>query len=66
MEEYKVKKKELKVDFLILSLALILVIVSLTNIIAFVVNEDTKFIKEKIIKIEKEIIELKNIKPQQQ
>jgi hypothetical protein len=66
MEEYKVKKKELKVDFLILSLALILVIVSLTNIIAFVVNEDTKFIKEKIIKIEKEIIELKSIKPQQQ
>ena len=63
MEEYKVKKKELKVDFLILSLALILVIVSLTNIIAFVVNEDTKFIKEKIIKIEKEIIELKSIKP---
>jgi hypothetical protein len=63
MEEYKVKKKELKVDFLILSLALILVIVSLTNILAFVVNEDTKFIKEKIIKIEKEIIELKSIKP---
>jgi len=66
MEEYKVKKKELKIDFLILSLALILVIISLTNIIAFVVNEDTKFIKEKIIKIEKEIIELKSIKPQQQ
>jgi hypothetical protein len=66
MEEYKIKKKELKEDFLILTLGLILVITSLTNVVVFVINEDTKFIKEKIIKIENEIIELKTIKPQQQ
>jgi hypothetical protein len=66
MEEYKIKKKELKEDFLILTLGIILVISSLTNVIMFVVNEDAKYIKEKIIKIEKEIIELKSIKPQQQ
>jgi hypothetical protein len=52
MEEYKIKKKELKEDFLILTLGLILVITSLTNVVVFVINEDTKFIKEKIIKIE--------------
>lgn len=66
MEEYKIKKKELKEDFLILTLGIILVISSLTNVIMFVVNEDAKFIKRKIINIEKEIIELKSIKPQQQ
>jgi hypothetical protein len=66
MEEYKIKKKELKEDFLILTLGFILVITSLTNIVVFAINEDTKFIKEKIIKIENEIIELKSIKPQQQ
>jgi hypothetical protein len=66
MEEYKIKKKELKEDFLILTLVAIMVMTSLTNVVVFVINEDTKFIKEKIIKIENEIIELKSIKPQQQ
>ena len=66
MEEYKIKKKELKEDFLILTLVAIMVMTSLTNVVVFVINEDTKFIKEKIIKIENEIIELKTIKPQQQ
>jgi hypothetical protein len=64
MEEYKVKKKELKEDFFILILCLILVITSLTNVISFVINEDTKYLKEKINKIEKEIIELKSVKTQ--
>jgi hypothetical protein len=60
MEEYKIKKKELKQDFFILILGLILVVSSLTNVISLVINEDTKYLKEKINKIEKEIIELKS------
>ena len=64
MEQYKVKKKELKQDFFMLILCLILVITSLTNVISFVINEDTKYLKEKINKIEKEIIELKSVKTQ--
>jgi hypothetical protein len=59
MEEYKVKKKELKQDFFILILCLILVITSLTNVIVCVINEDTKELKIKLEKIEKKIIEQK-------
>ncbi len=55
MEQYKVKKKELKEDFLILILCLILVITSLTNVISFVINEDTKELKIKLEKIEKKL-----------
>ena len=51
-------KKELKEDFLILTLVAIMVMTSLTNVVVFVINEDTKFIKEKIIKIENEIIDV--------
>ena len=64
MEEYKVKKKQMKEDFLVLTLGFILVLTSLTNIVVFVINEDTKYLKEKIIKIEKEIVELKRVKTQ--
>jgi hypothetical protein len=59
MEEYKVKKKELKQDFFILILCLILVITSLTNVIVCVINEDTKELKIKLEKIQKKIIEQK-------
>jgi hypothetical protein len=62
MEEFKVKKKQMKEDFLVLTLGFILVLTSLTNVVVFVINEDTKYLKEKIIKIEKEIIELKSVK----
>lgn len=64
MEEFKVKKKQMKEDFLVLTLGFILVLTSLTNVVVFVINEDTKYLKEKIIKIEKEIIELKSVKAQ--
>jgi hypothetical protein len=64
MEEYKVKKKQMKEDFLFLTLGFILVLTSLTNVVVFVINEDTKYLKEKIIKIEKEIVELKRVKTQ--
>lgn len=64
MEEYKVKKKQMKEDFLVLTLGFILVLTSLTNVVVFVINEDTKYLKEKIIKIEKEIVELKRVKTQ--
>lgn len=59
MEQYKVKKKELKEDFLILILCLILVITSLTNVISFVINEDTKELKIKLEKIEKKLLNKK-------
>lgn len=64
MEEYKVKKKQMKEDFLVLTLGFILVLTSLTNIVVFIINEDTKYLKEKIIKIEKEIVELKRVQTQ--
>jgi hypothetical protein len=64
MEEFKVKKKQMKEDFLVLTLGFILVLTSLTNVVVFVINEDTKYLKEKIIKIEKEIVELKRVKTQ--
>lgn len=64
MEEFKVKKKQMKEDFLVLTLGFILVLTSLTNVVVFVINEDTKYLKEKIIKIEKEIVELKSVKAQ--
>ena len=59
MEEYKVKKKELKQDFFILILCLILVITSLTNVIVCVINEDTKELKIKLEKIEKKLLNKK-------
>jgi hypothetical protein len=64
MEDYKVKKKELMRDFFMLILCLILVISSLTNVITYVINDDVKFLKEKIIKMEKDIIDLKSNKTQ--
>jgi len=64
MEDYKVKKKELMRDFFMLILCLILVISSLTNVITYVINDDVKFLKEKIIKMEKNIIDLKSTKAQ--
>jgi hypothetical protein len=64
MQDYKVKKKELIQDFFILILCLTLVISSLTNVIAYVINDDVKFLKEKIIKMEKDIIDLKRNKTQ--
>jgi hypothetical protein len=64
MQDYKVKKKELIQDFFILILCLTLVISSLTNVIAYVINDDVKFLKEKIIKMEKDIIDLKSNKTQ--
>jgi hypothetical protein len=64
MQDYKVKKKELMQDFLILILCLILVISSLTNVITYLINDDVKFLKEKIIKMEKDIIDLKSNKTQ--
>jgi hypothetical protein len=41
-----------------------LVISSLTNVIAYIINDDVKFLKEKIIKMEKDIIDLKSNKTQ--
>jgi hypothetical protein len=64
MQDYKVKKKELIQDFFILILCLTLVISSLTNVIAYIINDDVKFLKEKIIKMEKDIIDLKSNKTQ--
>jgi len=64
MEDYKIKKKELMRDFFMLILCLILVISSLTNVITYVINDDVKFLKEKIIKMEKNIIDLKSTKAQ--
>lgn len=64
MEDYKIKKKELIRDFFMLILCLILVISSLTNVITYVINDDVKFLKEKIIKMEKNIIDLKSTKAQ--
>jgi len=64
MQDYKVKKKELIQYFFILILCLTLVISSLTNVIAYVINDDVKFLKEKIIKMEKDIIDLKSNKTQ--
>jgi hypothetical protein len=64
MEDYKVKKKELMRDFFMLILCLILVISSLTNVITYLINDDVKFLKEKIIKMEKDIIDLKSNKSQ--
>jgi hypothetical protein len=64
MQDYKVKKKELIQDFFILILCLTLVISSLTNVIAYIINDDVKFLKEKIIKMEKDIIDLKRNKTQ--
>jgi len=64
MEDYKVKRKELMRDFFMLIFCLILVISSLTNVITYVINDDVKFLKEKIIKMEKDIIDLKSNKTQ--
>jgi len=64
MEDYKVKRKELMRDFFMLISCLILVISSLTNVITYVINDDVKFLKEKIIKMEKDIIDLKSNKTQ--
>jgi hypothetical protein len=64
MQDYKVKKKELIQDFFILILCLTLVISSLTNVITYLINDDVKFLKEKIIKMEKDIIDLKSTKTQ--
>lgn len=55
MPEYDLKKQDLKEDFLILSICLILVLVSINTIFEFVSNEDSKYLKQEVVKIKTEI-----------
>lgn len=55
MREYDLKKQDLKEDFLILSICLILVLVSINTIFEFVSNEDSKYLKQEVVKIKTEI-----------
>jgi hypothetical protein len=64
MSNYNFTKKELRQDLLILVLGIILVIVSFNSLMSFVSNDDNKYLKKEISKIEKEIkqYELENKK----
>lgn len=64
MLNYNFTKKELRQDLLILVLGIILVIVSFNSLMSFVSNDDNKYLKKEISKIEKEIkqYELENKK----
>lgn len=55
MPEYDLKKQDLKEDFLVLSICLILVLVSINTIFEFVSNEDSKYLKQEVVKIKTEI-----------
>lgn len=55
MLNYNFTKKEIKQDLLILFLGIILVIVSFNSLMSFVSNDDNKYLKNEISKIEKEI-----------
>lgn len=55
MPEYDLKKQDLKEDFLVLSIYLILVLISINTIFEFVSNEDSKYLKQEVVKIKTEI-----------
>lgn len=55
MPEYDLKKQDLKEDFLVLSICLILVLISINTIFEFVSNEDSKYLKQEVVKIKTEI-----------
>lgn len=55
MAELDLKKQDLKEDFLVLSICLILVLISINTIFEFVSNEDSKYLKDEVVKIKTEI-----------
>lgn len=55
MPEFDLKKQDLKEDFLVLSICLILVLISINTIFEFVSNEDSKYLKQEVVKIKTEI-----------
>lgn len=55
MSIYKIYKEELKQDASILAIGLILVIVTLNSLFSLVTNQDSKYLKEEVVKIQNEI-----------
>lgn len=61
MTQYELKKKDIIRAFLILMLFLLLVMSLIINEFVFFIHQDTNEIKQKIEKIEKQIIKQKNL-----
>jgi uncharacterized protein YlxW (UPF0749 family) len=55
MTEFNLKKQNLKEDIFIFSLSFIMVLISINIIFSYVSNEDSKYLKKEVKKIENEI-----------
>ena len=55
MTEFNLKKQNLKEDIFIFSLSFLMVLISINIIFSYVSNEDSKYLKKEVKKIENEI-----------